>query len=78
MLPFLLGLGALLVAALAWLCRGPREAARGEFEERCEAACKWCEWHAWAVSQGYVSVTPMRLGEDDPTQMDTWRAIFKQ
>jgi 5'-nucleotidase len=33
---------------------------------------------AWAVSQGYVSVTPMRLGEDDPTQMDTWRAIFKQ
>ena len=33
---------------------------------------------AWAVGQGYVSVTPMRLGEDDPSQMDTWRAIFKQ
>jgi 5'-nucleotidase len=32
---------------------------------------------AWAVSQGYVSVTPMRLGEDDPSQMDTWRQIFK-
>ena len=33
---------------------------------------------AWAVSQGYVSVTPMRLGEDDPSQMETWRGIFKQ
>jgi 5'-nucleotidase len=33
---------------------------------------------AWAVSQGYVSVTPMRLSEEDPSQMDTWRAIFKQ
>ena len=32
---------------------------------------------AWAVAQGYVSVTPMRLGEDDPSQMDTWRQIFK-
>jgi 5'-nucleotidase len=32
---------------------------------------------AWAVSQGYVSVTPMRLGEEDPLQMDTWRQIFK-
>ena len=32
---------------------------------------------AWAVGQGYVSVTPMRLGEDDPTQMDTWRQLFK-
>lgn len=32
---------------------------------------------AWAVSQGYVSVTPMRLGEDDPTQMDRWRQLFK-
>jgi 5'-nucleotidase len=32
---------------------------------------------AWAVSQGYVSVTPMRLGEDDPTQMDTWRQYFR-
>jgi 5'-nucleotidase len=33
---------------------------------------------AWAVSQGYVSVTPMRLGEDDPSQMETWRANFKK
>jgi 5'-nucleotidase len=33
---------------------------------------------AWAVGQGYVSVTPMRLSEDDPSQMETWRAIFKQ
>jgi 5'-nucleotidase len=32
---------------------------------------------AWAVAQGYVSVTPMRLGEEDPSQMDTWRQIFK-
>ena len=33
---------------------------------------------AWAVAQGYVSVTPMRLGEDDPSQMDHWRQLFKQ
>jgi 5'-nucleotidase len=33
---------------------------------------------AWAVSQGYVSVTPMRLGEEDPAQMDRWRELFKQ
>ncbi|HWN85278.1 MAG TPA: 5'/3'-nucleotidase SurE [Vicinamibacterales bacterium] len=33
---------------------------------------------AWAVENGYVSVTPMRLGEDDPTQMETWRSRFKQ
>ena len=32
---------------------------------------------AWAVAQGYVSVTPMRLGEEDPSQMDTWREHFK-
>jgi 5'-nucleotidase len=32
---------------------------------------------AWAVAQGYVSVTPMRLGEDDPSQMDNWRQLFK-
>jgi len=32
---------------------------------------------AWAVSQGYVSVTPVRLGKEDPSQMDTWRQIFK-
>ena len=31
----------------------------------------------WAVENGYVSVTPMKLGETDPTQMDTLRAIFK-
>ena len=33
---------------------------------------------AWAVGQGYVSVTPMRLSEEDASQMDTWRAILKQ
>jgi 5'-nucleotidase len=31
----------------------------------------------WAVSNGYVSVTPMRIGETDPSQMDALRAIFK-
>jgi 5'-nucleotidase len=31
----------------------------------------------WAVANGYVSVTPMRLGETDPTQTETLRAIFK-
>lgn len=31
----------------------------------------------WAVANGYVSVTPMRLGETDPSQMETLRAIFK-
>jgi 5'-nucleotidase len=31
----------------------------------------------WAVENGYVSVTPMKLGETDPTQMDALRAIFK-
>ena len=31
----------------------------------------------WAVENGYVSVTPMRLGETDPTQMDALRQIFK-
>jgi 5'-nucleotidase len=31
----------------------------------------------WAVANGYVSVTPMRLGETDPTQMDALRQIFK-
>jgi len=29
------------------------------------------------VAQGYVSVTPMRLGEDDASQMETWRQLFK-
>jgi len=31
----------------------------------------------WAVSNGYVSVTPMKIGEADPSQMDSLRAIFK-
>jgi 5'-nucleotidase len=31
----------------------------------------------WAVANGYVSVTPMKLGENDPTQTETLRAIFK-
>jgi 5'-nucleotidase len=31
----------------------------------------------WAVANGYVSVTPMKLGEHDPAQTDTLRAIFK-
>ena len=33
---------------------------------------------AWAVDNGYVSVTPMRLGEDDPSQIDAWRSRFSQ
>jgi 5'-nucleotidase len=31
----------------------------------------------WAVSNGYVSVTPMKIGELDQSQMDALRAIFK-
>jgi 5'/3'-nucleotidase len=31
----------------------------------------------WAVSNGYVSVTPMKIGETDPSQMDSLRSIFK-
>ena len=31
----------------------------------------------WAVSNGYVSVTPMKIGENDPAQMDALKAIFK-
>jgi 5'-nucleotidase len=31
----------------------------------------------WAVSNGYVSVTPMKVGETDPSQMDALRSIFK-
>jgi 5'-nucleotidase len=31
----------------------------------------------WAVSNGYVSVTPMKLGEFDPSQVDTLKSIFK-
>ena len=30
-----------------------------------------------AVNEGYVSVTPMKLGEIDPSQFDALRAIFK-
>jgi len=33
---------------------------------------------AWAVENGYVSVTPMRLGEDDTSQMETWRRLLRQ
>lgn len=31
----------------------------------------------WAVSNGYVSVTPMKVGETDLSQMDALRSIFK-
>jgi len=31
----------------------------------------------WAVENGFVSVTPMKLGETDASQSDTLRAIFK-
>jgi 5'-nucleotidase len=31
----------------------------------------------WAVSNGYVSVTPMKLGEFDTSQVDTLKSIFK-
>jgi 5'-nucleotidase len=31
----------------------------------------------WAVNNGYVSVTPMKLGEFDGSQMDTLKSIFK-
>ena len=31
----------------------------------------------WAVENGYTSVTPMRVGETDQSQMDALRAIFK-
>jgi len=31
----------------------------------------------WAVSNGYVSVTPMKLGEMDPAQVDALKNIFK-
>jgi 5'-nucleotidase len=31
----------------------------------------------WAVSNGYVAVTPMKIGETDPAQMDALRSIFK-
>jgi 5'-nucleotidase len=31
----------------------------------------------WAVENGYVSVTPMKLGETDTSQMETLRGVFK-
>ena len=31
----------------------------------------------WAVTQGYVSVTPMKLGESDPSQMAPLRKVFE-
>lgn len=31
----------------------------------------------WAVANGWVSVTPMRVGETDPSQFEALRAIFK-
>src|SRR5262245_48549367 len=31
----------------------------------------------WAVSNGYVSVTPMKLGEFDISEVDTLKSIFK-
>jgi 5'-nucleotidase len=31
----------------------------------------------WAVENGYVSVTPMRVGETDASQMESLRGIFK-
>ena len=32
----------------------------------------------WAVSNGFVAVTPLRVGETDPTQMDALRNIFSK
>jgi 5'-nucleotidase len=32
----------------------------------------------WAVQNGFVSVTPMKINETDLTQMEALRAIFKQ
>jgi 5'-nucleotidase len=31
----------------------------------------------WAVANGYVSVTPLKVGENDPSQLDRLRSIFK-
>ena len=31
----------------------------------------------WAVSNGYVAVTPMKIGETDPSQMSALKEIFK-
>ena len=32
----------------------------------------------WAVANGYVSVTPMKLGETDPSQLDRLKTIFSK
>jgi 5'-nucleotidase len=32
----------------------------------------------WAVANGYVSVTPMKIGETDPTQLANLKAIFSK
>ena len=32
----------------------------------------------WAVANGYVSVTPMKLGETDASQLDTLKSIFSK
>jgi 5'-nucleotidase len=32
----------------------------------------------WAVRNGYVSVTPLRVGESDPAQLEALRKIFSQ
>jgi broad specificity polyphosphatase/5'/3'-nucleotidase SurE len=32
----------------------------------------------WAVENGYVSVTPMKLGETDASQMDALKGIFSK
>jgi len=31
----------------------------------------------WAVNNGYVAVTPMKVGESDVTRLDALRAWFK-
>jgi 5'-nucleotidase len=32
----------------------------------------------WAVRNGYVSVTPLKVGESDPSQLDALRNIFSK
>jgi 5'-nucleotidase len=32
----------------------------------------------WAVANGYVAVTPMKLGENDPSQIDRLKGIFSK
>ena len=32
----------------------------------------------WAVENGYVSVTPMKIGESDPSQIDRLKGIFSK